>query len=252
MAQNVAHAELAALTRGYPFSVAAGACALWAAQYALVRAALQRQSSVFANRLVSIVHALVAMAMCTLALPRGSLRTELGRVGSRSSPAEEAAIAISLGYFVYDTACCLSIGEREAANNVHHVVSIAGLAAGLFSHRCAAELVLALLLVEVSNPFLHVRSLLAELNLKSSLLYTLSEAGFLIAYTLGRMVLGPVLMYYTLQSPLPPPAIKVGAVGLQLVSVFWFREILAKASNKLGLHRARSKQRRGSKNPMSR
>ena len=91
-------------------------------------------------------------------------------------------------YFLYDTVCCLLI-NHDWANFLHHVCTMLGMAVGLVQGRvrgvasvtfllcigiqpaappelatsvaqCGSELVLCLLLMEVSNPFLHWRSML--------------------------------------------------------------------------------------------
>lgn len=236
---EAAQAHLASITRfGIPALISSSLTS-WSALFALVHWGKRQRSALFANRAVSLVHALLAMLLCYLALPAQSLTAELARVGHRNTRAEEVAIAISLGYFVYDTVCCLAIAamqhtlRTEVANSIHHGVSIAGLLAGLGYGKCGPELVLALLLVESSNPFLHARTLLADMGMKQRLEYKVTELLFALSYMIMRIVLGPVLMYKTLQSAVTPPFVKVGAVGLQLVSIFWFYEIILKAKSKL-------------------
>ena len=90
----------------------------------------------------------------------------------------------SLGYFTYDTLCCLVI-DWDFANVVHHLCTMLGLAVGVCNGvvccsewlyiisprmhvvtqvvtlmQSGAELTFCLLLMEVSNPFLHSRFLM--------------------------------------------------------------------------------------------
>ena len=92
---------------------------------------------------------------------------------------------MSVGYFIYDTVCCMAI-HLDWANMLHHTASLLGMAVGIaqgwvracmrgcFAGKCCgakltsggtavqsgSELVLCLLLMEVSNPFLHTRFML--------------------------------------------------------------------------------------------
>ncbi len=40
------------------------------------------------------------------------------------------ALSVSLGYFIYDTVCCLLI-ENDPANTIHHICTIVAVAIGV-------------------------------------------------------------------------------------------------------------------------
>ncbi|KAL6982742.1 hypothetical protein U1Q18_016132 [Sarracenia purpurea var. burkii] len=85
-------------------------------------------------------------------------------------------------------------------NSIHHFVCIIGIGAGLAYEKCGSEMVAALWLTEISSPFLHLREFLKELGYKDTDLNLVAD---------------------------------VMAVGLQLVSAFWFYKIAKMVKYKL-------------------
>eukprot|EP00193_Tetraselmis_chui_P008522 CAMPEP_0177752760 /NCGR_PEP_ID=MMETSP0491_2-20121128/1088_1 /TAXON_ID=63592 /ORGANISM="Tetraselmis chuii, Strain PLY429" /LENGTH=237 /DNA_ID=CAMNT_0019267979 /DNA_START=43 /DNA_END=755 /DNA_ORIENTATION=- len=84
----------------------------------------------FANRSISIVHSLVALFFTARAL---DLTDPLARVGGQPTNDKEiVALAVSLGYFTYDTICCMC-DSLDVVGNLHHVATIAGLVVGVFN-----------------------------------------------------------------------------------------------------------------------
>lgn len=45
---------------------------------------------------------------------------------------------MSTGYFLYDFICCLIIDQKEYANSLHHLLTLAGLYIGVFKLEVAA------------------------------------------------------------------------------------------------------------------
>jgi hypothetical protein len=80
------------------------------------------------------------------------------------------------------------------------------------------------MLMELSNPFMHARELLKELNLKDTSYSFLNDVCFASVFTFARMIVGPFVVFFTVQAD-GSPAVKVGAVGIQLVSILWFWRI---------------------------
>lgn len=111
------------------------------------------------------------------------------------------ALTVSFAYFIYDTICCAVELPFSVEFLIHHLLTLLGLAFGYlqqivrpsptlvscdfssselrkqkfcvmfltnFDLQSGTELVACLMLMEVSNPFMHGRELLKELNLKES------------------------------------------------------------------------------------
>lgn len=196
----------------------------------------------FANRSISIVHSLVALFFTARAL---DLTDPLARVGGQPTNDKEiVALAVSLGYFTYDTICCMC-DSLDVVGNLHHVATIAGLVVGVFSETCGAELVGCLFLMEVSTPFMHLRCLFRELGMKDSSLASINQTVFGITYIICRAVISTPLVYKTLTVPTlgwEHLLVKVGATGIWLVSMFWLKKILEVA---LGLGGKKKKSSKG-------
>jgi len=96
------------------------------------------------------------------------------------------------------------------------------------------------MLMEVSNPFMHGREILKELKLKDSSLSLMNDVSFALVFTIARIFVGPYVVFKTLEAPNSPVAVKVGAVGIQVVSLFWFWKIARMVAYKLG--KAKSKK----------
>lgn len=90
--------------------------------------------------------------------------------------------------------------------------------------QCGSELTGCLWLMEISNPFMHMRELLKELGYKDSRLSLLNDICFAFIFTLARLMVGPYLVYLTITAN-NPLIVKVTSVGLQVVSIFWFYKI---------------------------
>ncbi|KAK8551826.1 hypothetical protein V6N12_040448 [Hibiscus sabdariffa] len=129
--------------------------------------------------------------------------------------------------------CCLFGDGFSFDNTFHHLVSIIGIAAGLAFEKCGSEQVAALLITEISSPFLHARELLKEVGYRDTDLNLAADMAFGVIFSVARMVGGPYLTFLTL-SAYNPMLIKAMAVGLQLVSAFWFYKIVKMVKYKLG------------------
>lgn len=141
-------------------------------------------------------------------------------------------LAVSVAYLIYDLICCLFDEHVNIDNTIHHLVSIVGLGAGLAYQKCGSEMVAALWITEISSPFLHLRELLKEIGYKDTDLNLVADILFAAVFTFARMIGGPCLAYLTLSAS-NPILIKAMALGLQLVSAFWFFKIARMVKYKL-------------------
>ncbi|KAG6390652.1 hypothetical protein SASPL_148390 [Salvia splendens] len=201
------------------FSVAA-----WSTLFVAIRKiAFPKRPFDFCNRLVSTAHAFLAVALAFSSIQDWSC--PVCPLASKSSPKQMQTLAVTVGYLIYDLVCCQFDKQVKLDNSVHHLVSIIGLVAGLFYQRCGSEMVAALCITEISSPFLHSRELLKELGYRNTDLNFAADIAFAVIFTVARMIGGPYLSYVTLTAD-NPFLIKAMALGLQLVSGFWFYKIV--------------------------
>ncbi|XP_047329341.1 TLC domain-containing protein 5-like [Impatiens glandulifera] len=203
----------------------------WSCLFIVMKKILYPKRSLdFCNRCVSIIHALLAVAISCFSIQ--DWNCPVCPLASKSSPIQMKTLAMSLSYMIYDLFCCQYSNVLKLDSFIHHFVSIVGFATGLIYKRCGSEMVAALLITEMSSPFLHLRELLKELGYKDTILNLAADVSFAVIFTVARMVGGPYLTYLTLSAN-NPLLIKAMALGLELVSVFWFYKIVKMMKYKL-------------------
>lgn len=202
----------------------------WTSAFLLTRKIFPKRSFDFCNRIVSTIHAVFAVVLSSMSVQ--DWRCPVCPLASNSSPLQMRALGVTLAYLIYDLVCCLFDKTIKIDNSVHHLVSIVGIGAGLAYEKCGSEMVGALWITEISSPFLHTRELLKELGYKDSDVNLAADVSFAVIFTLARMCFGPYLCYVTLTAK-NPILIKAMALGLQLVSAFWFYKIARMVRYKL-------------------
>ncbi|XP_061356319.1 uncharacterized protein LOC133300749 isoform X2 [Gastrolobium bilobum] len=202
----------------------------WTTTFLLARRTFPKRSFDFCNRVVSTIHATLAVTLATLSVE--DWKCPICPLAAKSSHRQMQVLAVSLSYLIYDLVCCF-FGERVNLDNIiHHFVSIVGLGAGLCYQKCGSEMVGAIWVTEMSSPFLHMRELLKELGYRDTLLNLTADILFAAIFIFARMLVGPCITYLTLSAN-NPLLIKAMGLGLQLVSTFWFFKILRMMKHKL-------------------
>ncbi|CAA7408567.1 unnamed protein product [Spirodela intermedia] len=195
----------------------------WSAAFMAVRKALPNRSFDFCSRIISTAHACVAVVLATLSIQDWT--RPISPLGSPSSHWQMKSLSVTLSYLIYDFFCILLDKRINISDLVHHAVGIVGIIAGLAYQMCGTEMVTTMWITEVSTPFLHLRQFLKELGYKDTDLNLLADFLFSITFSLARMGFGPYMTTVTLTADYPF-LIKAMALGLQLVSAFWFFKIL--------------------------
>ncbi|KAG0493548.1 hypothetical protein HPP92_004542 [Vanilla planifolia] len=202
----------------------------WTAIFILVRIALPNRSFLFCNRVVSTVHALVAVCLASLSVQSWSC--PVCPLASKSSKEQMQTLSVTFSYLIYDLICCQLDEQTSLDNTMHHLVSIVGIGAGLAYEQCGSEMVASLWITEISSPFLHMREILKELGYRDTNINLTFDILFAVTFSIARMVGGPHLLYATFMAD-NPILIKMMAMGLQLVSTFWFYKIMKMMRYKL-------------------
>ncbi|KAK2971483.1 hypothetical protein RJ640_020889 [Escallonia rubra] len=202
----------------------------WTTAFLLTRMVFPKRSFDFCNRIVSTLHASLAVTLASISVQ--DWRCPVCPLASKSSPLQMQALAVSLAYLIYDLVSCLFDKHVKLDNSIHHLVSIVGIGAGLSYKMCGSEMVAALWITEISSPFLHSRELLKEYGYRDTDLNLAADISFAVIFTMARMIGGPYLTYVTLSAN-NPYLIKAMALGLQLVSAFWFYRIARMVKYKL-------------------
>ncbi|KAI3785588.1 hypothetical protein L1987_44711 [Smallanthus sonchifolius] len=216
----------------------------WTIAFLLTRKIFPKRSFDFCNRIVSTIHAFLAVFLSSKSVQDWSC--PVCPLVSNSSPLQMRALGITLAYLIYDLVCCLFDKNIKIDNSVHHIISIVGIGAGLAYEKCGSEMVATLWITEISSPFLHLRELLKELGYKDTDLNLAADVLFAVIFTLARMGFGPYLCYVIVSAKNPIlikdkpklndaniDCVQAMALGLQLVSAFWFYKIAKMVKYKL-------------------
>ncbi|XP_047328236.1 TLC domain-containing protein 5-like [Impatiens glandulifera] len=203
----------------------------WAALFIVLRKSLgPKRSFDFCNRLVSTIHACLAVVLSCLSIQDWTCPA--CPFASKPSPTQMRSLVVTLSYMVYDILCGVFGNNLKIDNFFHHSVCIIGSIAGFLYQMGGSEMVAALCITEISTPFLHLREILKDLGYKDTSLNLAADICFAVVFTLGRMVAGPYLTYLTVTAH-NPILMKAMALGLQLVSAFWFYKIARMLKYKL-------------------
>ncbi|KAF3446363.1 hypothetical protein FNV43_RR12475 [Rhamnella rubrinervis] len=202
----------------------------WTTTFLLLRKSLPKRSFGFCSRVVSTIHATIAVTLASFSVEDWTC--PVCPAASKPTPLQAKTLVVTLSYLIYDLVCCFFDKQFNLDNSFHHLVSIVGIGAGLTLQKSGSELVAALWVTELSSPFLHLRELLKELGYRDTNLNLAADVSFAVIFTVGRMVAGPHILYATLTAS-NPVLIKVMSLGLQLVSAFWFYKIARMVKYKL-------------------
>ncbi|CAG9327955.1 unnamed protein product [Blepharisma stoltei] len=143
----------------------------------------------FRNRIVSFIHGLFLLVSTTMAISSGR------QMGDLNDDFEITVIAISLGYFIYDTLCMWKFGIYDNFIMLHHGLTIIGELTGVSGTYGTIEIMYGTFFAEVSNPFLHIKEILKCAGQKETKSHLLAELVFIVAFFIGRFILGPPITY---------------------------------------------------------
>ena len=203
--------------------------AMWLTMYMVVRHNLfPKLSADSSNRVVSLVHSCIASITPLLAVDFTALRAN---VGTPTTEAQLWALRLTLGYFLYDMFCCLAIELThdgvDVANLFHHIATTSGMWVGVFQRISGQELLMCLGLMEVSNPCMHMRYIFREVKWHDKGIAQVNDVAFALTFLFCRNVLGLFVVTWTTLSPTTPLLVKLGGIGIALVSWFWTHKLVS-------------------------
>ncbi len=110
---------------------------------------------------------------------------------------------------------------------LHHTCSLAVLLTSLISGAYGAEVVACIAGAELTNPALQTRWFFLECGYPSASPWViLTEVLFSLTFIIVRLGFGTALLIAELQSPLPPLAMKAGAVLFHGLGLVWLVQIV--------------------------
>jgi hypothetical protein len=146
------------------------------------------------NRIVSIVH---ASAVFLLSL-YDYLYFHRDGCGNVNSEFQNFIMIFSISYFIYDTIVCLYFNISDIGMLFHHIFVILSMYSVLVFNNTSEEIIRAIIIGEISNPIMHMRKILYNMDKKETKLYYYSEYIFFFLYITARIIFATFNLIYTL------------------------------------------------------
>lgn len=101
------------------------------------------------------------------------------------------------GYFTYDVVGMKVFGLLKWDMFIHHTLCIVGIVVVLLEGHDTCHVVAGLFVAEVSNPAMHVRTMLRNLGLRYTWVHDTAEILYFFMFFFGRVIVGHPVVYET-------------------------------------------------------
>ncbi|KAF6205429.1 hypothetical protein GE061_019601 [Apolygus lucorum] len=146
---------------------------------------------------------------------------------NKSKLLEELGMIFSCSYFLYDTFRWKFRGPASKIMLCHHICSIFAIVNNLAGKCWGTHGNMALLVLEGSNPLLHLRRILIGEGLQSNkLIYKITEWAFLLSFIFFRFGLGVQYVIFIRYSNAPNYLVKTAYMLFAISSVFLVRIVI--------------------------
>lgn len=143
------------------------------------------------NRIVSIFHATIVFILGLY-----DYLFEESKCGELNSNFQTKILIFSCSYFLYDMIACVILGISDFNMIFHHIIVVISEYSGVLYSLSGREMISAIISAEISNPIMHLRTILDNFGLKHTKLYLLLESYYFLSYTLARLLFGTYVTYY--------------------------------------------------------
>lgn len=199
---------------------AIGSFLLWTDSYFLLHALNRKRSAEWNCRLITVVHALLSTTLCfTSAFVTGPW--PFSYLGEVNTSLHNAAVVLSLGYFLFDFAWCMYMKTEGSVMLAHHVVSIFGLSYVLYQNKSGCELTAVVGASELTNPLLQLRWFLKSTGRYHGRTALLLDWTFVVLFLTSRLGAGTAFHYVCQTSPKLDLITKAGGQAFYIISVIF-------------------------------
>ncbi|XP_037604880.1 TLC domain-containing protein 5-like [Sebastes umbrosus] len=163
--------------------------------------------------------------------------------GTDNTVLQTFAMAVCLGYFLFDMGWCVRYHTEGPIMLAHHTASIVGILLALFMGVSGCETCGVIFGSELTNPLLQTRWFLRQLGLYNSLLGDAVDLLFILLFATVRVGVGSVMFYCELTSPRTTLIMKLGGVAMYGLAWVFMVDIA-----RFGYKKSRAKYRRWREN----
>ncbi|KAJ8388327.1 hypothetical protein AAFF_G00134810 [Aldrovandia affinis] len=145
--------------------------------------------------------------------------------GTENTPLQVTALALSLGYFIFDMCWCVYYRTEGPVMLAHHTLSILGILLALALGESGIETCAVLFGSEITNPLLQARWFLRKVGRYDTLLGDAVDLIFVLLFAGVRIGVGGHMLYCELTSPRPSLAVKGGGIAIYGLSCVFMVDI---------------------------
>ena len=197
---------------------AIGSFLMWTDSYFILHAINRKRSAEWNCRLITVAHAFLSTSLCfTSACITGPW--PFTYLGEANTKLHNAAMVLSLGYFLFDFVWCMYMKTEGPVMLAHHVVSIFSMSYVLYQKRFGSELTAVMGASELTNPLLQLRWFLKATGHYHGKKALLLDWIFVILFMCARLGVGTVFHYVCQTSPKVDLITKAGGQAFYIISL---------------------------------
>ena len=182
------------------------------------------------NKLTSIAHSFL---VCRLIEYHVGLSWDFQNFARENEAWQNNVLLITCGYFIFDTIFCVYMETETFLMILHHITSLVFTQYPLYLNMYGYETIVALYIMELTNPLLHFRWFLRSMGLHETRLAFINELVFAVLFLVLRMALGSYTMYVIIINNDTHIFLKFGTICMQTVNAVFSYQILKLMYRKL-------------------
>ena len=150
---------------------------------------------------------------------------------SANTPLYNFILAHSVGYYILDALVCNYYGLTDTIMNVHHICVIVGFTGTMAGTHASSDVIEALFLAELTNPFFITRSISEVFAMGKETFIGINNLIFLVMFSVVRGYMANKVMYHYLRCGEASVIFSLVNSVVSVVSSYWLFKMLSMAFN---------------------
>jgi hypothetical protein len=180
------------------------------------------------TRIVSIIHAIYASTLGFIDF----FFYQNYICGENNNELQNFVITTSMSYFIYDTINCIILNVSDIEMVFHHTFVSIAYFCGICYNNSAAEMLMGLLVADVSNPIMHLRQIFRNYGLKHTKAYLYLDLIYMFVYVIARSVFGVMACSFTVFCKRNLFIVKISALFVWGQSLLFIKRMIKNFKNR--------------------
>ena len=204
-----------------------GSCLVWSAICVFIEGTISFKALTpkldhdVKNRFVSIIHGLLTMCLAGY-----SLFVDRTGYTDKNTDVQHFALLVSMGYFVYDFIACNYYDISDNSLVIHHSLAIFGYFVCIYYNNSTLSMC-GLFYAELSNSFMHFRSILRAFGRRYTQLYEALDTAYMVTYIIARGGFITYVIYEAILISEIPFLLRFTCFALWAQSVYFIKEMIS-------------------------